>query len=89
MGATIDEIIDDYLKSFIDEELLAPRGSPQYKLDSAVVHEILSKLNNGEMATDENLKGAAERYLVTKVALTAPELELLKERLAGIRLPVS
>jgi hypothetical protein len=83
MGAAIEEIIDDYLKSLLDEELLAPRDSPQYKSDSAVVLEILARLKNGETATDENLRGAAERYLVTKVALTAPELTLLKEKLAG------
>jgi hypothetical protein len=83
MGATIEEIIDDYLKSFLDEELLAPRDSPQYKLDSAVVHEILAKINNGEPVTEKNLREAAEHYLITKVALTVPELELLKEILAG------
>jgi hypothetical protein len=83
MGATIDEIINDYWKSFLDEELLAPRESPQYQRDSAVVHEILSKMNNGEMVTEENLRGTAERYLITKVALSVPELECLKERLAG------
>jgi hypothetical protein len=83
MGATMEEIIADYLKSFFDGELLAPRDSPRYKLDSAVVHEILAKMNNGEMVTAENLREAAERYLVTKVVLTMTELELLKERLAG------
>ncbi|MDR2144538.1 MAG: tyrosine-protein phosphatase [Treponema sp.] len=82
MGAAIEEIIDDYLKSLLDEELFAPRGSPQYKRDSAVVHEILAKINNGEMVTVENLREAAERYLVTKVALTMTELGLLKEKLA-------
>jgi hypothetical protein len=83
MGAAIGEIIDDYLKSFFDAELLTARDSPQYRLNSAVVHEILTKINNGEMVTEENLREAAERYFVTKAALTAPELDLLKERLAG------
>jgi hypothetical protein len=82
MGATIDEIINDYWKSFLDEELLALRGSPQYQRDSAVVHEILSKMNNGEMVTEKNLREAAEHYLITKVSLTITELELLKEKLS-------
>jgi hypothetical protein len=83
MGATIDEIIEDYLKSFLDEEFIASRDSPQYKSDSAVVHQILTKMNKGEPVAPENLKAAAEAYLVTKVGLTGPELERLKERLAG------
>jgi hypothetical protein len=83
MGATLHEIIDDYLRSFLDEELLAPRDSPQYQRDSVVVHEILTKMNDREAVTEEKLREAAERYLVAKVALTAPEIGLLKEKLAG------
>jgi hypothetical protein len=83
MGAALCEIIDDYLKSLFDEELLAPHDSPQYKTDSAVVHEILAGINNGKPITEEHIRETAERYLITKVALTKPELELLKERLAG------
>jgi hypothetical protein len=33
--------------------------------------------------TEENLQAAAENYLVKKVSLTEPELELLKTKLAG------
>jgi protein tyrosine/serine phosphatase len=84
MGANLHEIIDDYLKSIIfDGELLAPHDSPQYKVDSAVVHEILTKVNNGKPVTEDNLQTAAEYYLITKVTLTMPEIELLKARLAG------
>jgi hypothetical protein len=83
MGAALCEIIDDYLKSLFDEDLLAPHDSPQYKADSAVVHEILTKMNNGKPVTEENARDAAEHYLITKAALTPPELDLLKERLAG------
>jgi hypothetical protein len=35
MGASLHEIIDDYLKSFLDDEMLAPRDHPQYQCDSA------------------------------------------------------
>jgi protein tyrosine/serine phosphatase len=84
MGAKLYEIIDDYLKSIIvDDEGLAPHDSPQYKRDSEVVREILNKMNNGMAVTEENLQAAAEHYLSAKVSLTVPELELLKERLAG------
>jgi hypothetical protein len=83
MGATLREIINDYLRSFLDEELLAPCESLRYQRDSVVVHEILAKMNDGEAVTEENLRDAAERYLVTKAALTAPEIWLLTERLAG------
>jgi hypothetical protein len=40
-------------------------------------------MNNGVAVTEENLQAAAENYLAAKVSLTAPELELLKARLAG------
>jgi hypothetical protein len=83
MGANMSEIIDDYLKSFFDKEFLASHDSPQYKRDSAVVHEILTTINNGKMVTEETLREVAENYLITKVALTVPELELLKARLTG------
>jgi hypothetical protein len=83
MGAALYEIIDDYLKSLIDEELLAPHDSPQYQLDSVAVYEILTAINNMKPVTDENVKAMAENYLITKVGLTVPELERLKERLAG------
>jgi protein tyrosine/serine phosphatase len=82
-GATLYEIIDDYLKSVIDEEFLAPHDSPQYQRDSAVVHEILTAINNGKPVTEKNLKEAAENYLIKNVGLTMPELEGLKERLTG------
>jgi protein tyrosine/serine phosphatase len=82
MGANLSEIIDDYRKSHIfDAERLAPRGSSQYKLDSEIIHEILNKMNNGMAVTQENLQAAAEHYLITKVVLITPELELLKEKL--------
>jgi hypothetical protein len=82
MGATLYEIIDDYLKSLIDEDLLAPHDSPQYRLDSAVVYEILTKINNRKPVTDENIKAVAENYLIKKIGLTVPELERLQKRLA-------
>jgi hypothetical protein len=89
MGATLYEIIDDYLKSLIDEELLAPHDSPQYQLDSVAVYEILTTINSGKPVTDENVKDAAEHYLITKVGLTVPKLERLKERLTGNYLPIT
>jgi protein tyrosine/serine phosphatase len=83
MGANLNEIIDDYLKSIIrDDEYLAPHGSRQHEDDSAVVHKILNRMNNGMAVTEENLQAAAENYLAVKVSLTAPERELLKARLA-------
>jgi protein tyrosine/serine phosphatase len=84
MEARLHEIIDDYRKSLIfDDEHLAPRGSQQYELDSEIVHEILSKINNGKKVTEYNLQVAAENYLITKISLTKLELKLLKEMLAG------
>jgi protein tyrosine/serine phosphatase len=89
MGATLYEIIDDYLKSLIDEDLLALHDSPQYQRDSAVVYEILTAINDRKPVTDENVKDAAECYLITKIGLTVPELERLKKRLARNYLQVA
>jgi hypothetical protein len=83
MGASLREIIGDYAESFFDGEVPAPCDGPRYRRDSAVVREILTSMNGGEAVTEENLREAAERYLVTKAALTAPEIGLLTERLAG------
>jgi hypothetical protein len=84
MGASLKEISNDYWKSFLDrEELLEQRGSPQHQCDSTVVHDILTKINNGKSVNEGNLREVAEHYLIKKVSLTITELELLKERLAG------
>jgi hypothetical protein len=83
MGASLHEIIDDYLKSFLDDKFIAPHDSQQYQRDSAEVHEILATINNGKPVMEEKLRETAEQYLMSKVFLTIAELELLKERLAG------
>jgi hypothetical protein len=83
MGASLYEIIDDYLKSFFDAAFIAPHDSPQYQRDSEAIHDILTRINDGKPVTEEKLREMAEHYLVSKVSLSITELELLKERLAG------
>jgi len=82
MGATVDEIINDYLESFnsiFDSSIYS--GS---KTDSLVVMQLLSVMGNEMPIIDQNLPAIAERYLLNTVKLSGLEVELLKKKLAGM-----
>ena len=85
MGATLDDIINDYLQSFnsiFDSDIYGRVN----KGDSHVVMQILSAMGDYLPINDQNLQAIAEYYLLTAVKLSAAEIELLKRKLAGINL---
>jgi hypothetical protein len=82
MGATIDEIVQDYLQSFnsiFDSSIYGELN----KEDSLVVKRLLSAMGNYESVNDQNLQAIAEYYLINTIKLSVAEIDLLKRKLAG------
>jgi protein tyrosine/serine phosphatase len=79
-GATVEEIIEDYLLSFkVDKNYT--KDKQQYQLDALVIIEVLTKINNGFPINNENIQQTAENYLLNKASLKTGEIEQLKEKL--------
>jgi hypothetical protein len=81
MGATLDDIIKDYLQSFnsiFDSSIYGEVN----KGDSLVVMQLLSAMGNYLPVNDQNLQAIAENYLLKSIKLSAVEIELLKRKLA-------
>jgi Protein tyrosine/serine phosphatase len=83
MGATLDEIINDYLQSFNSMYNSSLYGEVN-KGDSLVVMQLLSAMGNYMPVNDQYLPAIAEHYLANTLKLSASEIALLKRKLAGI-----
>jgi protein tyrosine/serine phosphatase len=81
MGATIDEISADYLKSFnsIYESSIYNYSN---KSDSLVVMRLLSVMSGSLTLSSQNLQGIAEHYLKNKIGLSNEEISALKMKLS-------
>jgi len=82
MGAKLDEVIDDYLKSFNSIFESSIYGNVN-KEDSAVVLQLISAMGDNMPVNDQNLQAIAEYYLLKKVKLSAVEIGLLESKLIG------
>jgi hypothetical protein len=83
MGASLNEIINDYLQSFnsiFDSNIYGEVN----KGDSPVVMQLLSAMGNYMPVNDQNLQTIAEHYIINNIKLSAVEIKLLKSKLAGI-----
>jgi len=83
MGASLDDVINDYLKSFtsVYESSIFETN----KADSQVAMQILSVMSSSMVINNQNLQNVAEIYLQKKIGLSTVEIQLLKEKLAGIK----
>jgi hypothetical protein len=82
MGATLDEIINDYLLSFKSKYDPAIYDEVN-KTGSQVAMRLLSIMSDSQAINDQNLQPIAETYLRSEIKLSAEELELLRKKLAG------
>jgi hypothetical protein len=83
MGATITEIIDDYLLSFKSQwhsAIVEPTGDTKSR--AAVIIRQLTKMNEGEALTNASLQSAAERYMQKRLKLNDFEIEKLRATLS-------
>jgi protein tyrosine/serine phosphatase len=82
MGAKLNEVIDDYLKSF-DSGFDSSIYGNVNKEDSTVVLQLISAMGNNMPVNDQNLQTIAEHYLLKTVKLSTVEIGLLKSKLSG------
>ena len=82
MGASLDNVIKDYLFSF-DSIFTSNIHVGSQKADSALAMKILSVMSDTQVINEQNLAHIAEIYLRFKVGLSVGEVELLKMKLAG------
>jgi protein tyrosine/serine phosphatase len=84
MGASIHEIVDDYLLSF------GGGNTSAYTADEWEIEDVYSKdrilsqlnaINNETEITDKNIQSAVEQYLLDDLGLSKDELALLKNKL--------
>ncbi len=85
MGASFDEIVDDYMTTY-ENYYKVEKGSEQYNSVAksnimASVTTVLAQLEKGSDISDVNLVKAAENYL-KKIGLTEAEIASLKEKLS-------
>jgi hypothetical protein len=80
MGATLQNIVDDYSISFGRKFISSIQNDNTEK--PAILAQLKS-MNNDVDITEENLQSAAERYLLNKVELSEEELCELKDILRG------
>jgi len=81
MGATLDEITNDYLRSFDSNYGSSIYGEAD-KGDSFAVLRLLADMGGYLPVNDQNLRAVAEHYLLADLKLSAGEIGLLKLKLA-------
>ena len=82
MGAFLNDVIDDYLKSFNSIFKSSVFHSTQ-KTDASTVMQILSVMSSSQIINEQNLQRIAETYLRSKIGLSAEEAELLRGKLGA------
>jgi len=86
MGATLDEIINDYMKSFnsiFNSSIYSEENKEDSNYEKYIVMQIISVMDNHIPINDQNLQTIAENYLKDTIKLSTPEIGLLKETLAN------
>jgi protein tyrosine/serine phosphatase len=84
-GATLKEIIHDYLLSYTKipiEEV----NNARYADVSAIILRQLIAINNGEIVTDSNIQNIAETYLTQKIGLTRKDIAILRHKFSDLSL---
>jgi protein tyrosine/serine phosphatase len=82
MGATVDEIINDYLQSFnsiFDSHIYGAVNMT----DSQVAMHILSAMSGSESVGDHNLQAIAVNYVRNVIGLSADEVGVLRNKLTS------
>ena len=82
MSASLNDVINDYLKSFNSIFESSIHHSTQ-KTDASTVMQILSVMSDSQTINEQNLQNIAEIYLRRKIGLLVEEIELLNNKLMG------
>ncbi len=81
MGATKEEIVEDYMISY-DNFYGVKKGSPKYEIITGDVISMLEYVAGTEDLSVENMKRGAEAYLMS-VGMTAEEIAAVRAKLAA------
>ena len=79
MGASIEEITDDYMKSF-ENYYGVTKGSEKYDHISSNIVGMFESVS-GTKVTNKNLKSVTQNYLINTLGLSKDELKQLKNKL--------
>lgn len=88
MGATVDEIVEDYMLSY-ENYYGVEKGTERYELISKIILNLFADINGGKSVTDKNVKKVAETYLLNKVRLSPTQIDAIKDNLSGKKIKVS
>jgi len=83
MGATVDEIANDYLLSFNSIYDSSIQGEIN-KNDNQIVMKYLSVMGSNLTSDDQNWQTIAENYLRNTIKLSFEEIDLLRRKLSGM-----
>ena len=78
MEAIFDDIVKDYMLSFIDN---SEYSMNDYKNGSVFIINLFSKIKGALINPNENLQDLSQKYLLDKVGLNSNEILKLKSKL--------
>ena len=79
-GATMDEMIADYMLSF-ENYFGVKKGTEQYTLIGQTIPDMFKTINGNKAVTDKNLAKVAENYVLNTVKITKDQLEAIRKNL--------
>ncbi|MBI9096455.1 MAG: tyrosine-protein phosphatase [Sphaerochaeta sp.] len=88
MGATVDEVVEDYMISY-ENYYGVEKGTERYELISKIIINLFSDINDGEKVTDKSIRKVAESYLLNQVKLSPTQLDAIRNNLSGKKIQVS
>ena len=88
MGATVDEVVEDYMLSY-ENYYGVEKGTERYNLISKIIINLFSDINDGKQVTDKTIRKVAESYLLNQVKLTPTQLAMIKDNLSVKNVKVS
>jgi hypothetical protein len=84
MGAKFDDIVKDYMLSFVDN---SEYSLNDYKNGSMFIINTFSKIKDEPIDAAENLQYLSTKYLLEKVKLSSNEVQILANRLMSTNIP--
>jgi protein tyrosine phosphatase len=82
MGAQFDDIVKDYMLSFVDD---SEYSLNDFKNGSNFIINTFGKIKGGPIDVNENLQYLATKYILEKIKLNTNELQILANRLMNQR----
>jgi hypothetical protein len=80
MGASVEEILSDYMASYVNYYKLSPEDE-RYGVISRIPEDLLTEINRGKSLKEMDTQGAAEIWLLEVIGLSGFEIETLKVKL--------